>query len=152
MYNKGMETETQRSMSTISRIHTEQANFLMARLREEGLPHLATSHGYILYQLSLQDPLSMKELASRINRDKSTTTALVRKLEREGLVKITASPHDARSRLATLTEKGKKYNETTSAVSRELRAVFYTGFSARERDEAAKYLRRVLQNFERLGR
>ena len=147
-----MGTDIQQSMSTISRIHSEIANFLTTKLKEKGLPNLASSHGFILFQLSLQKSLSMKELTKRINRDKSTTTALVRKLTDENLIEITASPHDARSRLVTLTEKGKRYNETMAEMSKELREAFYAGFSDKEQEEAAAYLSRVLGNFARLRR
>ena len=49
-----------------------------------------------------------QKVKEKINRDKSTTTVLVRKLESEGYIKGIPDPDDKRSRIVYLTEKGKK--------------------------------------------
>ena len=144
-----MKNDINSSMSLLSRIHSYTADFLSKRLAEKGLPHFASSHGFILFQLSLQDSLQMKELAQRINRDKSTATVLVRKLEQEGFIKGTASPDDARSKLISLTAKGRKYNEITAELSGELLKTFYRGFSPEEQQQVCGYLMRIAENFEK---
>jgi MarR family transcriptional regulator, organic hydroperoxide resistance regulator len=144
-----MNNDVNSSMSLLSRIHSDTADFLMQRLSEKGLPHFASSHGFILFQLSLQDSLSMKELARRINRDKSTTTVLVRKLEQEGFVKSEESPEDARSKRISLTDKGREYNETTAELSGELLKTFYKGFSEAEQLQVCGFLVRIADNFEK---
>ena len=144
-----MNTDITSSMSMLSRIHSDAADFLTQRLAEKGLPNFASSHGFILFQLSLQNDITMKELAQRINRDKSTTTVLVRKLEEEGFVKSEPCPDDARSKLVSLTEKGLKYNEITAALSGELLKTFYRGFSEDEQRQVCGYLTRIAGNFEK---
>jgi MarR family transcriptional regulator, organic hydroperoxide resistance regulator len=148
-YTGGMNTDVNSSMSLLSRIHSDTADFLTRRLAENGLPHFASSHGFILFQLSLQDYLPMKELSQRINRDKSTTTVLIHKLEQEGFVKSKASPEDARSKLISLTAKGRKYNEITAELSDELLKTFYKGFSGEEKEQVCNFLRRIAGNFEK---
>ncbi len=54
--------------------------FLSQELKNLGLKGISPSHGDILGALCLKDGLQMKELATLINRDKSTITALVNKL------------------------------------------------------------------------
>ena len=72
------------SISLLSNIHTITADFLIEKLKERGFPDFASSHGNILFQLSVNEKMTMGDLAEKINRDKSTTTVLVRKLESEG--------------------------------------------------------------------
>jgi len=149
MYTFIMNTDIRQSMSLVSRIHSAAADFLIKRLAEKGLPDFASSHGFILFQLSAKDALSMKELAEKINRDKSTATVLVRKLERDGFVKTAPSPGDARSKLVSLTRKGKRYNDVTAELANDLLKIFYKGFSDVEKKNACSYLLRIAENFSR---
>ena len=84
------------SISQVSHIHSLTADFLKKRLAQNGFDDFASSHGNILFQLSINKAITMKELAAKINRDKSTTTVLVRKLEQEGLVTATTDSSDKR--------------------------------------------------------
>ncbi|WP_433003987.1 MarR family winged helix-turn-helix transcriptional regulator [Treponema socranskii] len=142
-----MNTDIRQSMSLVSRIHSAAADFLIKRLAEKGLPDFASSHGFILFQLAAKDALSMKELAEKINRDKSTATVLVRKLERDGFVKTAPSPGDARSKLVSLTSKGRRYNDVTAELANDLLKIFYKGFSEDEKKKAFAYLTRIAENF-----
>ena len=100
------------SISQVSHIHSLTADFLKKRLAQNGFDDFASSHGNILFQLSVNKSITMKELAAKINRDKSTTTVLVRKLEAEGYITGEADPADKRSRIIYLTKKGKKLTAT----------------------------------------
>ena len=98
--------ETDNSIAKVSQIHSLTADFLKKRLAERGFDDFASSHGYILYQLSVNPGITMKELAAKINRDKSTTTVLVRKLEQAGLINISVDKTDKRNKILSLTSKG----------------------------------------------
>ena len=100
-----MAKEIDTSIAKVSQIHTLTAEFLKKRLAQSGFDDFASSHGYILYQLSQNQGITMKELAAKINRDKSTTTVLVRKLEQAGLVKVLVDAADKRNKLLSLTPK-----------------------------------------------
>ncbi|WP_315602111.1 MarR family winged helix-turn-helix transcriptional regulator [Treponema socranskii] len=142
-----MQTDIRQSMSLVSRIHSAAADFLIKRLAEKGLPDFASSHGFILFQLAAKDALTMKELAEKINRDKSTATVLVRKLERDGFVKTVSAPEDARRKFVSLTRKGKRYNDVTAELAKDLLKIFYKGFSETEKKNAFAYLSRIAENF-----
>ncbi|MBP5520079.1 MAG: MarR family transcriptional regulator [Treponema sp.] len=135
------------SISLLSNIHTITADFLTARLKQNGFPDFASSHGNILFQLSVNDRQPMGDLAEKINRDKSTTTVLVRKLEREGYVKGEADPTDRRSRIIYLTEKGKQFNSLAQELSRDLLSTFFNGFSEDEKNNFYQMLLRIKKNF-----
>ena len=140
-----MEYSVSSVLSLISRIHSKSQNFLHKKMAENGLPDLATSHGFILFCLS-KGALSFSELTEKINRDKSTTTALVKKLENLGLVEIHVCASDSRRKFVSLTEKGRAYNETTSALSQELLTTAYRGLTDEEAETLLSLLVRLSQN------
>ena len=89
----------------------------------------------------------MGGLARSINRDKSTATVLVRKLESAGLVVALADEADRRSRILCLTEKGTQYTQALEDISRELISTFYKDFSDDERRCFFGFLERIEANF-----
>ena len=140
-----MEYSVQKVLSLISHIHSVSAEFTNRRLAEK---NLISSHGFILFQLAQNETMSMTQLAACINRDKSTTTVLVKKLLAEDLVKITTSSEDSRVRLISLTSKRKKYKDLTSSISEDLLTVCYKGFSKEEKQKLLSLLSKVNQNIE----
>lgn len=140
-----MEYSVQKVLSLISHIHSVSAEFTNRRLAEK---NLISSHGFILFQLAQNETMSMTQLAACINRDKSTTTVLVKKLLAEDLVKITTSSEDSRVRLISLTSKGKKYKDLTSSISEDLLTVCYKGFSKEEKQKLLSLLNKVNENIE----
>ena len=135
------------SISLLSNIHTITADFLIEKLKERGFPDFASSHGNILFQLSVNEKMTMGDLAEKINRDKSTTTVLVRKLESEGFTTGEPDPSDKRSRIIFLTEKGKQFNSIAQELSNELLSTFYNGFSDEEKHFFLECLLKIKNNF-----
>lgn len=144
-----MDNKINKSISKISHIHSLAADFLTEELSRKGLENFASSHGNILFQLSLVDSMKMNELSQKINRDKSTTTVLVQKLINEGLVQIKSSETDKRSKLISLSEKGREYNKLTSDISSQLITRFYSGFNEDEKNLFYSLLCRVEENFKK---
>lgn len=142
-----MASDVKNSINLLSHIHSQSSDFLQKKLAEKGFENFASSHGNILFQLSRTENLQMNELSKIINRDKSTTTVLVRRLEKEGLVKSQPSSEDKRIRIVSLTEKGKHYNCVTGEISEELIEKFYSGFSEEEKNLFTRLLSRIAENF-----
>ena len=136
------------SISLLSHIHSITADFLTQKLSERGFPEFASSHGNILFQLSVNEKMTMGELAERINRDKSTTTVLVRKLEAEGFLTGTPDPSDKRSRIILLTPKCKQCNTTAKALAEELLSTFYKDFTDEEKSTFLRLLLKIQNNFK----
>ena len=135
------------SISLLSHIHTITADFLIEKLKERGYPDFASSHGNILFQLSVNEKMTMGELSEKINRDKSTTTVLVRKLEKDGFITGDAAPNDKRSRIIYLTERGRQFNATAQELSSDLLGTFFKGFTENEKEEFFNTLLRIKKNF-----
>ena len=141
-----MDYSTELVLALISRIHTKSAEFTHSRLPQE--KGLVSSHGFILFQLAEKEKLTMKDIASIINRDKSTTTVLIKKLLDKGLVKQESSSDDKRIKYITLTAKGKKLNTLTSSISKDLLKVCYKNFSEEEKQTLLSLLSKVSKNIE----
>lgn len=137
------------SISLLSNIHSITADFLTERLKNKGFPDFASSHGNILFQLSINEKMTMGELSEKINRDKSTTTVLVRKLEKEGFITGDPDPADKRSRIIYLTEKGKQFNSTARQLSKELLDTFYKDFTEEEKISFFSALIKIKENFNK---
>ena len=134
-------------VSLISHLHTVTADFTNRRLPEKG--KFVSSHGFILYLLSIEKQLSKKEIAERINRDKSTTTVLIRRLVEEGLVEEQSDRRDNRIKLISLTEKGRRMNSMTGEISKSLLDVCYRGFTEEEKSTLLSLLLKMNSNVER---
>lgn len=134
-------------LTLISRIHSEAADFLQAKMKKLGMRNLASSHGNILYRLSLEDKIPMSELARLVNRDKSTVTVLVRKLEKNGLLARETSGEDGRVSYVSLTDKGRDFAKGTGSLSASLMETCYKGFSDAEKETLLSLLLRISDNF-----
>lgn len=89
----------------IRAVHGVQ-DFLEAKLAAVGLsiPRLAA----LQHLADAGDALPLGQLAERLACVKSNVTQLIDRLEADGLVKRTPDPNDKRSRLAVLTEAGRR--------------------------------------------
>lgn len=143
-----MEQNISQTLSLISKIHSLSSNFLKQELEQKGLTELVSSHGNILFQLSVSPNLTMKDIASRIHRDKSTTTVLVKKLETEGYIERQKSSDDNRVIHLNLTEKGLQYTKATSEISETLLQKCFAGFSDTEKELTFSLLQRIKENFD----
>jgi DNA-binding MarR family transcriptional regulator len=75
-------------------------------LEKRGIENLVTSHADISAVLGISGELTFSEVAEKINRDRSTVTSLVSKLENLGYVRKRENDIDKRSSFLSLTKKG----------------------------------------------
>ena len=54
------------SISLLSHIHTITADFIIEKLKERGYPDFTSSHGNILFQLSVNEKMTMGDLAEKL--------------------------------------------------------------------------------------
>ena len=74
----------------------------------------------------------MRTISDRINKDKSTVTALVHKLISHGYVVRVSCPSDSRVAYIELTKKGQDLSGVLSSISSDLMAEFFRPFSKKE--------------------
>ncbi|UQZ87695.1 MarR family transcriptional regulator [Deltaproteobacteria bacterium Smac51] len=119
--------------------------FILARLADEGISNLAPSHGAIFVVLYNEGPQTMLSLSEKINRDKSTLTVLVRKLEALGYVERESDEADKRVSIISLTEKGQRFRAVFEEISKELVEKIWGGTPDKERCEITEELKRMLE-------
>jgi DNA-binding MarR family transcriptional regulator len=78
--------------------------------------------------------LPLGQLAERLACVKSNVTQLVDRLEADGLVARALDPSDKRSRLAVLTDAGRKARESGALVQREAELQLFAPLSADDRE------------------
>ena len=90
-------------------LHVQRAARALARRFDEALRPFDLTNGQfsLLMSLNRPKPPAMGAVASLLAMDRTTLTAALKPLERRGLVRVTADPLDRRSRLMTLTGKGR---------------------------------------------
>jgi len=113
-----------------------------AKLAEVGLSMAKLA---ALHQLSQAgDALPLGQLAERLSCVKSNVTQLVDRLEADGLVSRAADPNDRRSRLAVLTEAGRKAYARGADVQQRTERELFGSLSS---DESAQ-LERLLAKLD----
>ena len=90
-----------------------------------------------------RNPMTVKELGSRLYLDSGTLTPLLKKLEEKGLVSRRRSLTDERNLMVSLTDEGEKLGERAAAVPEEL--VRGIGLTSEESAQLYGLLQRVLE-------
>lgn len=141
--------------SLIAQIQNDANNYLDSQLKKIGLSEITTSHGFILFVLSQNkntetqkiEPMTMKEISKRIDKNKSTMTVLIDKLLKYGYIIREKNNSDTRYSYISLSEKGKSFIPEMERISKELSEKFYNGFSEDEKKTVFYLLDKILSNF-----
>ncbi len=91
-------------------LHTQRAARALARRFDEALRPVGLTNGQfsLLMSLNRPQPPAMGPVARLLAMDRTTLTAALKPLERNGLVMISVDPGDRRSRLLILTDAGRE--------------------------------------------
>lgn len=98
---------------------------------------------YILECLWEQDGQTVGELAARIRIELPTLTRAVNRMEPAGVVTRCPDDHDRRRVRIWLTPKGRQLRTKLPAVMKNLEEELLSDFSAAERDELVRLLRKL---------
>lgn len=138
--------KTNHIISLISRIRDKANRLIIHELKTHNIPGLAPSHGDILMLLFHLDTVSMREIAKRIGRDKSTVTALIKKLIDIGYVKKRQDPTDNRITLIKLTKAGRALKQDFDEISENLLEKIYRGFLEKEKEVIIHGIEKIDKN------
>lgn len=91
-------------------LYVQRAARALARRFDDALRPLGLTNGQFSLMMSLNRPeaAGMAAVASLLAMDRTTLTAALKPLQRRGLVKVAADARDRRSRLLTLTARGRR--------------------------------------------
>ena len=89
-------------------LHVQRAARALARRFDDALRPLGINNGQfsLLMSLNRPEPPNMAQIASVLAMDRTTLTAALKPLERQGLLTVTPDPHDRRHRRVALTAAG----------------------------------------------
>ena len=146
-YFHAMDHETDFIISLISRIREKANRLITAELSARGLHGLKPIHGDLLLALFTSDRPTMKELADRVDRKKSTVTTLVDKLVQLGFATKTMDKLDSRVFRVSLTPEGKALKPQLIDISRTLIARVYKDMPREERKQVVRLLTHINDNW-----
>lgn len=90
-----------------------------------------------------EDALSQAELSARSQIDRTTIGGLIGRLEKEGLVRRQAAPHDRRAYQVCLTDMGKALEEQLSPLALKTLARFTAPLTDREVETLRQLLNKL---------
>ena len=105
-------------------LHVQRAARALARRFDEALRPVGLTNGQfsLLMALNRPEPVAMGPVARLLAMDRTTLTAALKPLERDGLVAIEADPADRRGRLLSLTGKGREALASAVPIWRAIHA------------------------------
>jgi DNA-binding MarR family transcriptional regulator len=109
-------------------LHIQRAARALARRFDIALRPIGLTNGQfsLLMALNRPEPPPIGSVAKLLAMDRTTLTAALKPLQRDGLVKIAADPADRRSRRLALTSKGQRVLASAVPIWRKTHAVIET--------------------------
>lgn len=128
----------------ITRIKQLQDRIFEKLLQENGM-EISGGQGRILFVLWKQDHLSISEISRETSLAKNTVSIVVNGMVKKGLLIRSDNPENRRQTIVSLTDYAKSIQEKYEAVSRQMNALFYEGFTQEEQERLEQYLARILE-------
>ena len=100
----------------------------------------------ILLELWVKDGVSQKDLLAKIDVEQATLANTLNRMERDGLIKRTKSPVDARAQLIWLTDKSSALRDNAYDSAQTVNAEALQVLSVSEQVQFMDYMRRVIGN------
>jgi DNA-binding MarR family transcriptional regulator len=109
---------------------------------------VTTAQAGILFLLKQKDGRTMSELSQILSIDNSTITGLVDRLEKIGLVRRDASPHDRRASHVFINAHGLEEVDKAKRVIRMVNQEIKNGFSGEELESFNRILKSFFHKFD----
>ena len=117
-------------------LHAQRAARTLSRLFDDALRPVGLTSGQfsLLNALNRPDPPSIAPVARLLAMDRTTLTAALKPLERDGFVLIEKDPADRRNRRLHLTDRGLQVLASAVPIWRQLHAAIEAGLSGLDAD------------------
>ena len=90
--------------------------------------------------------MTATEIEKKSGRAKTPLTAMLARMQEQGLIRPEENANDRRSALVCLTEKAAALKDKYDGVTKEIEEIYYKGFSDEEVEQFESYLKRILNN------
>ncbi|MFA5561826.1 MAG: MarR family transcriptional regulator [Eubacteriales bacterium] len=124
--------------------------YLEGHAHKKTIDSITGTNGWIIGYLAARSDTDVfqRDLERDFCITRSTASKVLILMEKKGLVKRTAVPHDARLKKLTLTERAKELAEWMREDARLAEAALTRGFSPEELHTLQGYLQRMKQNLQ----
>ena len=141
-------------------MNAKQGGFLISKIKNIGgrrfdkilqrkhIDAFNGAQGKILYCLWQGEKLTATEISKKSGLAKTTLSAMLARMDEQGLIAIEESPKDKRSVCISLTPAAEALKAEYDAVTREIEDIYYKGFTDEEVEQLESFLRRILDNLE----
>lgn len=127
----------------ITQIKQLQDRIFERLLLENGIA-ISGGQGRILFILWKTDNLTIGEISEKTSLAKNTISVVINGMVNKGIVERNINPGNRRQTIVSLTEYAKSLQAKYEAVSQQMNALFYQGFSEEEQKQFERYLVRIL--------
>ena len=117
-------------------------------LQQKNIDAFNGAQGKILYVLWQGGKMTATEISKKSGLAKTTLTAMLARMQEQGLIRTEENAKDKRSALVCLTEKAVALKDEYDGVTKEIEDVYYKGFTDEEIDRFENCLKRILKNLE----
>ena len=117
-------------------------------LQQKNIDAFNGAQGKILYCLWQGNKMTATELSKKSGLAKTTLSAMLARMNEQGLIAIEESPTDKRSVTISLTPAAETLRAEYDNVTREIENIYYKGFTEEEVEQFESYLNRILNNLE----
>ena len=118
-------------------------------LKAKGVDEFNGAQGRILYILWNNNNISIKQISKFTKLAKTTLTAMLERMEMQGLIKRTVSQEDKREIIISLTDKAKTLQEDYLDVTRQMEKIFYKDFTNKQIENFENTLKKIIENLEK---
>lgn len=115
-------------------------------LRRHTSWNISGSQYNILFQLWMEDNITISELSRRTQLTNATLTSMLDRLEAQQLLLRKQNPENRREIRVLLTDAARQMRQEYEDCCREMTAIPFKGFTAREQHQFELYLERLYQN------
>ncbi len=133
----------------IGKIKQIQGRVFEKLLAEHGIDQFNGAQGRILYVLWNHDNIPISVLSEKTGLAKTTLTSMLDRLEASGQVLRSFNPDDRRKVNIRLTDAAKNLREHYDAVSTQMSALFYEGFTDEDIIALESGFERILVNLSK---
>ena len=132
----------------VSQIKQLQDRVFNRILKEEEIYEFNGQQGRILFSLWKDEKLSLIELSKRTSLAKTTLSAMIDRMRKNGLVIVEESKEDKRNLVIYLSDKTLALEDKINNATKRITDIFYKDFSEKEAKELDRLLIKIKENLK----
>lgn len=117
-------------------------------LKKENISEFNGAQGTILFVLSNEGEMSIKDIGKATGLAKTSLTSMLERMEKKGLIVKRPSEEDKRSTIVALSEGTESYREVIEKVSLKIGEEYYRRIKPKEAERFEATLKKILDNLK----